>query len=161
MLTHKVFIFRECEIGPRFASPNDVEFAIAQRWLSVFDEEKAKRNELEIHIKENRGAVKDSIVNIREQHQTELMRQELVHHQQEQMRLLIQLRERDGGMPPSMPGMPLMPTPPHFSADLQEVSNICLVRLRFALIIPRCACVARYTVVFWFVCLFVYNSSIC
>ncbi len=92
-----------------------MEFIIGQRWLTAFEDERIQRNELERLISKNREEVKKSLMDVREQHQTELMRQELAHHQQEQMRLLMQLRDREGGLL-HLPG-----PPPPFSGDRPEV----------------------------------------
>ena len=90
----------------------------------AYDSEKRQRDELEQHLRQARSNLVREMENIKEQHQTELIRQELAHHQQEQLRLVRQLQKREGthlpggggggtvmegnasGAPPSQPHFP-------------------------------------------------------
>lgn len=121
---------REYELPPRFSSPHDVEFMMANRWKAVFEDEKTQRAELEERLRENRVEVRKQMANIKEQHKIERMRQELVHHQQEQLRLMQQLNEREGIYSPQTSRIPpvglLQPggqhTLPLFPPEVPEVS---------------------------------------
>ena len=97
---------------------------IASRWKVVFEEEKVQREDLETRIKENRGAVREQMGDIRKQHETEMLRQELAHHQAQGLRLMQQLSEREGGLMPPVSGAALYPqgAPPLFPVGDQEVS---------------------------------------
>lgn len=85
---------------PRFAVPNSVEHAVATQWKMAFESEKRRREEVEQELRQARNNLVNEMENIREQHQTELLRQELAHHQQEQLRLVQQLRMRQGNLGP-------------------------------------------------------------
>ena len=93
------YLRREREAPPRFAQPNTLEFAVATQWKMAYDSEKRQREELEQHLRQSRNNLVHEMENIKEQHQTELIRQELAHHQQEQLRLVQQLRMRQGSVP--------------------------------------------------------------
>lgn len=99
----------EHEVPPRFAVPNSVEHAVATQWKMAYVSEKRQREELEQHLRQARNNLVNEMENIREQHQTEMIRQELAHHQQEQLRLVQQLRRRQGQL--SLPGQGLMELP--------------------------------------------------
>ena len=80
--------------------PNSVEHAVATQWKMAYDSEKRQKEELELRLRQARNSLVNEMENIREQHQTELLRQELAHHQQEQLRLVQQLRMRQGNLAP-------------------------------------------------------------
>ena len=93
--------FSEREIPPRFAEPGSVEYAVASQWKATYESEKHQREELEQQLRQSRNSVLHEMEGLKEQHQTELIRQELAHHQQEQLRLVQELRIRQGNvMPP-------------------------------------------------------------
>lgn len=92
--------FREYEIPPRFADPNSIEFAVANQWKAAYESEKRQREELEQQLRQARNNVVQEMETLKEQHQTELIRQELAHHQQEQLRLVQELRMRQGNILP-------------------------------------------------------------
>lgn len=73
---------------------------MATQWKVAFENEKRQREEMEQQFRQARNNLMHEMENVKEQHQTELLRQELAHHQQEQLRLVQQLRMRQG-MPPS------------------------------------------------------------
>lgn len=89
---------REREVGPRFAAPNSLEHAVATQWKLAYESEKRQREELEQHLRQARNNLVNEMESIKEQHQTEMLRQELAHHQQEQLRLVQQLRMRQGAL---------------------------------------------------------------
>lgn len=89
---------RERELEPRFAMPNSLEHAVATQWKMAYDSEKRQREELEQQLRQARNSLINEMESIKEQHQTELLRQELAHHQQEQLRLVQQLRMRQGNL---------------------------------------------------------------
>ncbi len=88
----------EREVGPRFAAPNSLEHAVATQWKMAYDSEKRQREEMEQHLRQARNSLINEMEGIKEQHQTEMLRQELAHHQQEQLRLVQQLRLRQGAL---------------------------------------------------------------
>ena len=96
----------EREAPPRFAVPSSVEHAVATQWKMAYEAEKRQREELEQHLRQARNSLVNEMENVREQHQTELLRQELAHHQQEQLRLVQQLRLRQGSHASSNTSMP-------------------------------------------------------
>ena len=122
-----LFFVRERELPPRFAQPSSLEFAIAARWKQAYDDEKVQRDELEQRLKINRNNIQKDMELIKEQHRTNLLRQEFARHQEEGMRLAEQLRQRGAsvsvmarsGFPPPPPsGVPpppslLQPPPGH------------------------------------------------
>ena len=131
---------REYEQEPRFASPSSLEHAVATQWKMAYESEKRQREELEQHLRQARNSLVNEMESIKEQHQTELLRQELAHHQQEQLRLVQQLRMRQGNLA-SLPsgagggllepsvsvggGMPsLFPSPPTERPPVPEVSPV-------------------------------------
>lgn len=83
---------------PRFAAPNSLEHAVATQWKLAYESEKRQRDELEHHLRQARNNLVNEMESIKEQHQTEMLRQELAHHQQEQLRLVQQLRMRQGAL---------------------------------------------------------------
>ena len=94
-----------------------MEYNVATRWKQIYDEEKAQRDELEQRLGLTRDGLEGSMNNLKEQYRTDLIRQELAHHQQEQMRLVEQLRQRGdplGGL------LPTAPPPVHHSAPLLQ-----------------------------------------
>ena len=99
---------------------------IASRWKAVFDEERVQRDELETRIKENRAAVREQMGDIRKQHETELLRQELAHHQAQGLRLMQRLSERESSLMPPVSGATIYPqgAPPLFPVGDQEVSCV-------------------------------------
>ena len=93
-------------MGPRFAAPNSLEHAVATQWKLAYESEKRQREELEQHLRQARNNLVNEMESIKEQHQTEMLRQELAHHQQEQLRLVQQLRMRQGALAtPTASGM--------------------------------------------------------
>ena len=144
-----VFFVRERELPPRFAQPSSLEFAIAARWKQAYDEEKVQRDELEQRLKVNRNDIQKEMEVIKEQHRTNLLRQEFARHQEEGMRLAEQLRRRGeslavlgmhgvpppppGGMPPppsllqQPPGQPVHPAPlfPSPSGGIKTEGRVC------------------------------------
>ena len=104
----------ERKLSPRFADVGSVEFAVAEHWKAIFESEKCQREELEQQLGHARNSVLQGMESLEEQHQTKLIRQELAHHQQEQLRLVQELRMRQGGcMPePSFMEGGLSPPPP-------------------------------------------------
>lgn len=143
-------IIRERELPPRFAQPNSLEFAIAARWKQAYDEEKVQKDELEQRLKVARNDIQKEMEVIKEQHRTNLLRQEFARHQEEGMRLAEQLRRRGenlgalgmgfpppppGGMPPApsllqqppglgqgIPPAPLFPTP---GGEMKSEGRVC------------------------------------
>ena len=99
------FVIREYEVEPRFAHPNSLEHAVATQWKMAYDSEKRQRDELEQRLRQARNSLVNEMESIKEQHQTELLRQELAHHQQEQLRLVQQLRLRQGNLMPPNPAV--------------------------------------------------------
>ena len=106
------FCTRERELPPRFAQPSTLEYAIASKWQQAYEDEKMQRDELEQRLKQNRNEIQNQMEVIKEQHRTDLLRQEFARHQQEGMRLAEQLRQRGealsginvgGGMPGLVP----------------------------------------------------------
>lgn len=97
--------FSEREVPPRFADPGSVEYAVASEWKSTYDTEKQQREDLEQQLRQARNTVLRAMETLKEQHQTELIRQELAHHQQEQLRLVQELRMRQVN---AMPGNSFM-----------------------------------------------------
>ena len=97
---------------PRFAQPNTLEYAIAVRWKQAYDDEKIQRDELEQRLKLNRNEIQNEMEMMKEQHRTDLLRQELARHQQEGLRLAEQLRARGENVPGVNPIMGLAPPPP-------------------------------------------------
>ena len=110
---------------PRFAEHGSLEYAVASQWKSTYESEKRQRDELEQQLRQSRNAVLQDVEALKDQHQTELIRQELAHHQQEQLRLVQELRMRQGSfgnmaapggsfmegpgaVPPGFPPMPAM-----------------------------------------------------
>lgn len=89
---------REREVRPRFATPNSLEHAVATQWKMAYESEKRQRDDLEQHLRQARNSLVNEMESIKEQHQTEMLRQELLHHQQEQLRLVEQLRMRQGAL---------------------------------------------------------------
>lgn len=85
-------------MGPRFATLNSLEHAVATQWKMAYESEKRQRDELEQHLRQARNSLVNEMESIKEQHQTEMLRQELAHHQQEQLRLVQQLRMRQGAL---------------------------------------------------------------
>lgn len=142
-------VVRERELPPRFAQPNSLEFAIAARWKQAYDEEKVQRDELEQRLKVARNDIQKEMEVIKEQHRTNLLRQEFARHQEEGMRLAEQLRRRGehisglgmgfpppppGGIPPApsllqqppglgqgIPPAPLFPSP----GDMKSDGRVC------------------------------------
>lgn len=106
---------------PRFAQPGTMEFAVASRWKQLYEEEKLQREELEQRLKQVRNSLQENMETLKEQYRTDQIRQELAHHQQEQMRLVEQLRQRGdplasltGLLPSGPPGIhpaPLLQPP--------------------------------------------------
>ena len=94
---------REREVPPRFAQLNTLEFAIASRWKQAYDDEKVQRDEFEQRLKLNRNEIQKEMEVIKEQHRTDLLRQELARHQEAGLRLAEQLRQR-GVSDPAMGG---------------------------------------------------------
>lgn len=88
----------EREVGPRFADPGTLEYAVASQWKSTYESEKRQRDALELELRHSRHSVVQDMESLREQHHTELIRQELAHHQQEQLRLVQELRMRQGSL---------------------------------------------------------------
>lgn len=133
-------LYSEREVPPRFVVPNSLEHAVATQWKMAYDSEKRQREELEQHLRQGRNSLVNEMETIKEQHQTELLRQELAHHQQEQLRLVQQLRMRQGSlMPPNsslmepnsaggvaslFPGQP-GELPPEVSC--RQLTSFCLV----------------------------------
>lgn len=110
--THLLLLFhRERELPPRFAQFNTLEYAIASKWKQAYDDEKVQRDELEQRLKQNRNEIQNQMEVIKEQHRTDLLRQELARHQQEGLRLAEQLRQR-GETVPAIPSMRNIPPPP-------------------------------------------------
>ena len=99
------FVCSEREVPPRFAVPNSIEHAVASQWKMAYESEKRRREEVEQELRQARNNLVNEMENIREQHQTEMLRQELAHHQQEQLRLVQQLRMRQGNLGPPGSGM--------------------------------------------------------
>lgn len=107
-----VFPLRERELPPRFAQPSTLEFAIASRWKQAYDDEKVQRDEFEQRLKLNRNEIQKEMEVIKEQHRTELLRQEFARHQEAGLRLAEQLRQR-GVTDPTLGAYPgLAPPPP-------------------------------------------------
>ena len=88
---------------PRFADPGSLEYAVASQWKMTYESEKHQRNELEQQLRLARHNVVQDMDALKEQHRTELIRQELAHHQQEQLRLVQELRLRQGNPGGNMP----------------------------------------------------------
>ena len=102
----------------------------------MFEDEKAQRADLDERLRENRVEVRKQMANIKEQHKIELLRQELVHHQQEQLRLMQQLSEREGFFSPPTSRHPptgIIPGGQHvqplFPPDPSDVSCLCAYSL--------------------------------
>lgn len=97
-LPRNATFFSEREAPPRFAQPGSLEYDVAGRWKAHYDSEKMQREELEQRLKEGRNLLQQDMHNIKEQHQTLLLRQEIARHQQEQLRLAEELRKQEERM---------------------------------------------------------------
>jgi len=65
----------EREAPPRFAHPGTLEFEVASRWKAHYESERVQRDELEQNLKQARNALQTDMQNMKEQHQTMLLRQ--------------------------------------------------------------------------------------
>ena len=70
-----ILALSEREAPPRFAHPGTLEFEVASRWKAHYESERVQREELEQNLKQARNALQSEMQNMKEQHQTMLLRQ--------------------------------------------------------------------------------------
>uniref|UniRef100_H2YKR9 RRM domain-containing protein n=1 Tax=Ciona savignyi TaxID=51511 RepID=H2YKR9_CIOSA len=79
--------FHEREAPPRFAQPKSFEEEFARRWKALYDLEKQQREHLEKNIQEAKEKLESEMENAIQDHQTMLMKQDLMRRQDELQRL--------------------------------------------------------------------------
>ena len=148
---------------PRFAEHGSIEFAVAAQWKATYENEKNQRDDLEKELRKSRNSVLHEMESLKEQHQTELIRLELAHHQQEQMRLVQELRMRQGGAMPmgsfmEGAGPPGSGYPPMQALEMNQEVSVVKESLFYmdtlSLSLFRCLCSNCMTVLpYWAVAL--------
>jgi proline- and glutamine-rich splicing factor len=68
-------VYREREVGPRFAAPNTFELMFGQRWKELYEMEKVKREQLEAELKESRDRLEQDMELAYQDYQTHLLRE--------------------------------------------------------------------------------------
>uniref|UniRef100_A0A914CF93 RRM domain-containing protein n=1 Tax=Acrobeloides nanus TaxID=290746 RepID=A0A914CF93_9BILA len=87
MIPRSTQLFKERELGPRFASLNSFEFVYGRKWKELYEMEKRRREELEVEFKEARHRLEADMEIAYQDYQTQLLREELQRRQQELERL--------------------------------------------------------------------------
>ena len=67
--------YSERQVGPRFAQHGTLEYEVAVRWKSFFEQEKIQRAQLEERLQEMKAAIENDTDTIKQQHQTVVLRQ--------------------------------------------------------------------------------------
>ncbi|GMT19252.1 hypothetical protein PFISCL1PPCAC_10549, partial [Pristionchus fissidentatus] len=104
MITRTPQLQKERELGPRFPAPNTFEFVYGMKWKELYENERRRREAVEIELKEERKRLEADMELAYQDYQAQMLREDLQRRQQELERLEAARRARMNGMggpPPS------------------------------------------------------------
>ncbi|KAL3111495.1 hypothetical protein niasHT_018270 [Heterodera trifolii] len=88
------YLYKERELGPRFAQMNSFEYIYGRRWKDLYEFERKRRAEVEAELREQRRRLDADMEAEYEDYKAQMLREELIHRQEELDRLEAQRQIR-------------------------------------------------------------------